>query len=482
MVPVGRWDLRGFEGNALMRSWKQLHVEDGVLVKEIYDEELGTPKTVPIIGKELRQKVLEQFHNTTVGGHFGAEKVFERCKKECYWAGLYSDAVRHCERCTKCQQVKQKTMKPPLRSIPVGKPWSLVGVDVLEVPRSKQGNKYLIVYQDYFSKWPEVYVAKEQTAEVIEKTLMDLISRFGPPDRLQSDQGANFESKLLSDSLQFFGIKKSHTTTYHPQGNGLVERMNRSILNLLRSFVEDSHDWESILGPILYAYRTATHSSTGFSPYEIMFARDPPAMIKQQTTEWGYNVNDWNDITRTRYHQIFERVLENISKAQEKQKYQYDRTARNEHFNSGEEVWVRSIRRTDKLSPIWQRGWFVKKVLSEQTVVIFNLEKGERVVNTEKIKKLIEQDDTQIDEPVRVRMEIDLDANSEETMDNERDEFLPVQESGQSRMNQEVADEEESMNEREARPQRIVEPPRGTAPLRPRREIQQPRRFQDEKF
>jgi hypothetical protein len=95
---------------------------------------------------------------------------------------------------------------------------------------------------------------------------------------------------------------------------------------------------------------------------------------------------------------------------------------------------------------------------------------------------LIEQDDTQIDEPVRVRMEIDLDANSEETMDNERDEFLPVQESGQSRMNQEVADEEESMNESEARPQRIVEPPRGTAPPRPRREIQQPRRFQDEKF
>lgn len=89
---------------------------------------------------------------------------------------------------------------------------------------------------------------------------------MGMPEILHSDQGRNFESTLLHNTLEVFGVTKSHTTAYHPQGGGMVERFNRSLLQLLRAYVEKEHEWERYLPLVLFAYRTATHTSTGVSP------------------------------------------------------------------------------------------------------------------------------------------------------------------------------------------------------------------------
>ena len=98
---------------------------------------------------------------------------------------------------------------------------------------------------------------------------------MGLPDIVHSDQGQNFESTVLKQTLDAFGILKSHTTAYHPQGDGLVERFNRSLLQLLRVYIDKHSDWEQHLPLALYAYRTAIHSSTGVSPHMLMFGREP---------------------------------------------------------------------------------------------------------------------------------------------------------------------------------------------------------------
>ena len=95
------------------------------------------------------------------------------------------------------------------------------------------------------------------------------------PKILHSDQGQNFESTILKQTLQAFGVAKSHTTAYHPQGDSMVKRFNRSLLQLLRSYVEKEADWERHLPLVLFAYRTATHSSTGTSPFLLMLGRQP---------------------------------------------------------------------------------------------------------------------------------------------------------------------------------------------------------------
>ena len=95
---------------------------------------------------------------------------------------------------------------------------------------SAEGNQFILVIQDYFSKWPFVRAIPDQKAERTVQILRDdVFTLVGPPQRLHSDQGRNFESRILSDLCRAFEVKKSHTTPYHPTGDGLVERMNKII-------------------------------------------------------------------------------------------------------------------------------------------------------------------------------------------------------------------------------------------------------------
>ena len=119
----------------------------------------------------------------------------------------------------------------------------------------------------------------DQKAERIVRILHDQVfTLVGPPERLRSDQGRNFESQTLGDLCKAFKVTKSHTTPYHPPEDGLVERMNRSMLNLLRTFVQQEGNWEQHLQLLLYIYRTTKHTSTGLSPREILFGHNPPSI------------------------------------------------------------------------------------------------------------------------------------------------------------------------------------------------------------
>ena len=122
---------------------------------------------------------------------------------------------------------------------------------------SPNNNRYLIVIIDYFTKWAEAVPLPDQKAKSITKAVIKLCSSFGIPDVIHSDQGRNFESLLFREMLTAFGTVKSRTTTYDPQGDGMVERFNRSLLQLLRCYTQQENDWEQYLPLVLYAYCTA---------------------------------------------------------------------------------------------------------------------------------------------------------------------------------------------------------------------------------
>ena len=141
---------------------------------------------------------------------------------------------------------------------------------------SSRGNQYLLVIQDYFSKWPFAIPLPDQKAERIVQLLKDQVfTLVGPPHWLHSDQRRNFESYILSELCKAFSVTKSHTTPYHPVGDGLVECMNRSLLNLLCALVKTESDWEEHVQLLLFVYRTTKYSTTKLSPYEILFGHNP---------------------------------------------------------------------------------------------------------------------------------------------------------------------------------------------------------------
>ena len=243
----------------------------------------------------------------------------------------------------------------------------MIAVDVLEVPVSKSNNRYLLVVQDYFTKWVEAIPMPDQTSLRISTELVKLFSMFGCPSILHSDQGRNFESTILIQTLQAFGVTKSRTTAYHPQCDGMVERFNRTLLQLLRSYVDRQDDWEKYLPLVLYAYRTSVHSSTGVSPFLLMYGRNQPQI--SFSSPHAFDTQSYPEHLQAKLAELRDFVESNLAAAAESQKSNYDQHSRKASFLAGDTVWL--FRPTvGKLEPRWEGGWIVKSVKSSVNMEI----------------------------------------------------------------------------------------------------------------
>ena len=124
--------------------------------------------------------------------------------------------------------------RSPLKPIAVGGPFERVGADIMEMPLTTLGNRYVIVFLDYLTKWVEAYPLQDQTSETITRVLVDMvICRHGVPRELLSDCGANFLSVVIQGVCELTGMAKVNTTAYHPQTDGLVENFNRTLRAML---------------------------------------------------------------------------------------------------------------------------------------------------------------------------------------------------------------------------------------------------------
>ena len=129
---------------------------------------------------------------------------------------------------------------------------------------------------DYFTKFPFSYALKEIAAETVANVLMDqVICLFGVPTSLHSDQGSNFENNVFKSLCSLVNMAKTRTTPYAPWSNGEIERMNKTLMIMLKCMVEENpKKWDLLLQKALMHYRSSAHSSTQFTPYALMFGRE----------------------------------------------------------------------------------------------------------------------------------------------------------------------------------------------------------------
>ena len=197
--------------------WSQLTLKDGVICCKYTPGPTMDPIIVPVIPAPLRATVIAQHHDVPGAGHLGSDKTAARVREVGYWVGMLHDIDQYCRACSVCQI--SKLPLPPkalLNSIPVGRPWEMVAIDILEVPRSYRNNRCLLVIQDYFTKWADAIPLPYQTAVCITNALVKVVTDYGLPDIIHSDQGRNFESSILRPTLEAFGVAKSRTTVYVP--------------------------------------------------------------------------------------------------------------------------------------------------------------------------------------------------------------------------------------------------------------------------
>ena len=144
-----------------------------------------------------------------------------------------------------------------------------VAADILGLlPETENGNKYILVISDYFTKWMEAVSIPGQTAVTVTSVLVEEgVCRFGAPAYVHSDQCRQFEGIVYKEMCKLLGIKKTRTMPYHPESDGMVERYNKTLAKLLSAFVNEEHtDWDQLLPYVMMAYRSSEHETKGFTP------------------------------------------------------------------------------------------------------------------------------------------------------------------------------------------------------------------------
>jgi len=221
-----------------------------------------------------------------------------------------------------------------------------MGVDVLQLPLTLDGNQYAVVFIDYLTKWVEAFAVADQTAETIARLFVEgVVCRHGAPQELLSDRGANFLSDLVSEVCKLFDVKKLNTSGYHPQTNGLCERFNSTLIQMLAKAGDRfGQDWDKHLPYVLYAYRVSVQDSTKESPFFLLYGRDPtlPTLdaLLRERTPYMVDLDDYKTELTTGMASAWKLAQENIATAQQRQKATYDRKAKEPTLTVGQRVMV----------------------------------------------------------------------------------------------------------------------------------------------
>ena len=268
--------------------------------KLLCDVSLKTPR--PIVPVAWREHVFRAIHNLS---HPGVKASVKQVSAKFVWSGLRKDVREWARTCVSCQRAKvNRHTKAPLQTFTVPeRRFDHVNIDIVGPLPHSRGFTHLLTMVDRTTRWPEaVPLQSTTTADVARAFIAAWVSRFGTPADITSDRGAQFTSELWDAIAQNLGVRTHHTTAYHPQANGLVERFHRSLKASLRAALTDG-DWVDRLPWVMLGLRTAVRSDLQASAAELVFGqtlRVPGEFVPNATEPWSaaqYLKNIRSDVT-----------------------------------------------------------------------------------------------------------------------------------------------------------------------------------------
>ncbi|KAM7298963.1 DDE-type integrase/transposase/recombinase [Ixodes scapularis] len=187
--------------------------------------------------------------------------------------------------CHECQRRKKPPTRPAglLQPIsPPTAPFQQIGMDLLgPFPPSTSGNRWIIVATDYLTRYAETKALPSGTAVEVAKFFIEsIVLRHGAPEVLITDRGSSFMAQLTQEILRLSHTSHRRTTAYHPQTNGLTERLNKTIADMISMYVDVEHKtWDEVLPYVTFAYNTAVQETTGFTPFQLVHGRKVTTML-----------------------------------------------------------------------------------------------------------------------------------------------------------------------------------------------------------
>ncbi|GFW60973.1 transposon Tf2-8 polyprotein [Trichonephila clavipes] len=258
-------------------SWSQdFKLINGLLFYAKYFSNLGELRVY--IPGSLRKDIMKEFHDLPLAGHLGKRKTYLKLRDTCYFPFMRKYIFEYVSTCDRCQKFNYKNALPAGCLMPIVSkyPNEIVTLDLLgPYPASRpERYKFILVISDHFTKWCELIPLRKASAQAIANAFFDnYIARYGAPISLISDNGPQFISDVFEHLSHRLDIKHMQTVTYRPQSN-LTERVNRNLVQMIASFVEENHEnWDQFLHEFAFALRTAVNETTNKTPAELVLGR-----------------------------------------------------------------------------------------------------------------------------------------------------------------------------------------------------------------
>lgn len=302
----------------------------------------GSKTWVP---ETLRKQVLMHYHGNRMYGHYGKVRTMDKVSERFWWKGMEASVRDHLGDCPVC--VIEHVARPRGRqgkhvTYQVKRRGEIVAIDVLTIsPASSKGHRKIVVMADAFTRWCVAMALKDESARTVADALYaGWICVFGPPEKLLSDRGKTFTGEVIAKLCAKLGVKKIFTTPYHPQCDGMVERLNRTLLRDIRAFVDaNDRNWDELVAGAAFRYNTTPHSATGCTPFKATFgveAFDWDAELGLRTQQDDREVTDLPSLMRDVHSELFDRT----AKARTIAEKQYNKTVKERVYAKGDRVLV----------------------------------------------------------------------------------------------------------------------------------------------
>ncbi|WRX13925.1 Integrase [Theobroma cacao] len=353
-------------------------------------------------------KIMKEVHEGTCGAHANGHMLARQIMRAgYYWLTLESDCINFARKCHKCQVYADRIHAPPAPLHVFTAPWpfSMWGMDVIGLitPKASNGHRFILVAIDYFTKWVEAASYANVTQKVVCKFIQkEIICRYGLPERIITDNASNLNGAMVKDVCTKFKIKHHNSTTYRPKMNGAVEAANKNIKKIVEKMTEVYKDWHEKLPFALHAYRTSVRTSTGATPYSLVYGAEAVLPVEVEIPslrvlmETELEDAEW---VRSRYEQlnlIEEKRLAALCHGQMYQRRMmraYEKKVHPRQFREGELVLKRILpNQTDfrgKWMPNWEGPYVVKKAFSGGALILANMDGGDlpNPINADAVKK-----------------------------------------------------------------------------------------------
>ncbi len=295
--------------------------------------------------KQLQAQVMAANHDHVTAGHVGMDKTVELVSRYYYWRGIAQTVQRYVKSCLLCQRMKSTNQKPAglLQPLPIpGENWEHVSLDLVgPLPTTANGFNCIVTVVDKLSKMAH-FIATTTTIDApgLAQLMMSHVFKLhGFPKALISDRDTRFTSAYWKAFIDALGIASHMSTAFHPQTDGQTERMNRTIEEMLRSYVNEKHNnWDDLLPYLELAYNNSRQASHRFTPYFLNHGRHPYVPGAAMNPAPAASVNSDN-LAHTITSALNE-AKAHLEKARERQRHYANLSRRDVEFDVGDMVYL----------------------------------------------------------------------------------------------------------------------------------------------